>query len=145
MGLSRPALCFLAVLLAFLASTSAAFAQQEVSCEGPLQEDSMRYPTMRVVPRTWRDLAAVPASVVAWDQGDWARFGAFVIPSAAMMWPTEPSFDVYSYEWIQRHRRPGLDRFFYKIRTVPESVVLATYGAVLFTTAWLTKNDRLFE
>jgi membrane-associated phospholipid phosphatase len=105
----------------------------------------MRYPHMRVVPRTWRDLAAVPASVVAWDDADWARFGAFTIPTAGMMMPTQPSFDVWSYEWVKRHRTKQLDTFFVKIKTVPESVFLATYGAILFGTAWLAKNDRLFE
>jgi membrane-associated phospholipid phosphatase len=144
-GLFGPTPRFLAVVVVCLAVAWGASAQDEVSCDGPLQADSMRFPHMRVVPRTWRDLAAVPASVVAWDDADWARFGAFTMPSAAMMWPTEPSFDVWSYEWVKRNKKPALDRLFFKIKTVPESIFLAGYGAVLFSTAYLTKNEQLFE
>ncbi len=143
----RRALCFFSVLacLAVLASSARAQEAEEVSCEGPLQEDSTRYPHMRVVPRFARDFAALPASVVAWDDADWARFGAFTLPTATLMWPAQPSYDVRTYRWVEKHRSPALDTMFLKIKTIPESAFLATYGAVLFSTAWLTKNDRLFE
>jgi membrane-associated phospholipid phosphatase len=146
MGLTRRACLVLAFFTASLAAIPApACAQEEVGCEGPLQEDSLRYPEARVVKRTLFDIAAVPASVVAWDDADWARFGAFTIPSFAMMWPTKPSFDVYSFDWVQAHRKPALDHFFVKLETIPESVFLASYGAILFGTAWISKNKRLFE
>jgi membrane-associated phospholipid phosphatase len=135
-------------VLACLCSLSAPVRAQEVeevSCEGPLQSDSTRYPNMRVVPRFFHDFAALPASVVAWDDGDWARAGAFAIPTTALMWPAEPSYDLRAHRWIKRHERPGLEKFFLKIKTIPESAFLATYGAVLFSTAWFTKNDKLFE
>jgi membrane-associated phospholipid phosphatase len=135
----------MALLLCVVCSTSRAAAQDEVSCDAPLQEDSMRYPNMRVVPRAWRDLAALPASVVAWDDADWARTGAVVMPGLVLMMPAGPSLDVRAQDYFRAHKKPGLDKFFLKLETLPESVFLASYGAVLFGTSWLMKNERLFE
>jgi membrane-associated phospholipid phosphatase len=143
----RRLLRFFSILacLAALAPTVRADDVEEISCEGPLVGDNTRYPNMRVLPRFARDFVSLPGSVVAWDSADWARFGAFTMPTGALMWPIEPSLDVRVNKWLRAHETPKADKFFVKIGTLPESFFLAGYGAVLFSTAWLTKNDRLFE
>lgn len=134
------------VLLIVVSNTLSAQAQErEVRCEGPLQEDRWRAPQARVIPRAWRDLAAVPASVVAWDAADWGRFAAIAAPTLALMLPPNPSPDVRVQRWLRENERPGADKFFLQIKTVPISIALAAYGAVLFSTAWALHDDALFE
>ncbi|MFT3922948.1 MAG: phosphatase PAP2 family protein [Myxococcales bacterium] len=136
----------LTLLLAWLGSqVSGAHAQEEISCEGPLQGDELRFPNARVAPRTLADLAAVPASVVAWDGGDWARFGAIMAPTVALMVPANPSLDVRFQDWLAKRERPSLDRLFVKIKTVPEGVALGVYGAIIFSAAYVRNDKRLFE
>jgi membrane-associated phospholipid phosphatase len=132
-------------LLLVCATTAPVRAEEELTCEGPLQGDELRFPHARVVERTWKDLAAVPASVVGWDGGDWARFGLFVAPTVALMYPAEPSLDARFQRWLKRREKPGLERFFVKIKTIPESIALAAYGAILFSTAYVRQDERLFE
>ncbi len=123
-----------------------ALAQEEISCEGPLQGDELRFPNARVAPRTWADLAAVPASVVTWDGGDWARFGAFAAPTVGLMVPNdERSLDVRFQRWLRERESPGLDRFFVKIKTIPEGIALGVYGAIIFSAAYVRQDKRLFE
>lgn len=124
---------------------TSALAHEEVLCEGPLQQDSLRYPETRIVPRIVRDLVAVPASVVAWDEKDWARFSAFAVPTVAMMWPASPSIDTQIERALPPIRNQPGDRAFLKIDTIPMAMALLGAGGLLFGTAWLTKNDRLFE
>jgi membrane-associated phospholipid phosphatase len=120
--------------------------ENEVRCEGPLQQDHFRVPNARVIPRAWRDLAAVPASVVAWDGADWGRFSAIAIPTLAMMSPPNyRSYDVKLQRWLRENERPGADKLFLQIKTIPISIALASYGAALFGTAWALDNDELFE
>lgn len=133
------------VVVLFLFVAAGARAQEEISCEGPLQGDELRYPNARVVERTWNDLAAVPASVVAWDGGDWLRFSAFAAPTIGLMLPTQPSLDVRLQSYISRHERPWADKLFVKIQTIPEGVFLAAYGAALFSAAYVRDDDKLFE
>jgi membrane-associated phospholipid phosphatase len=139
-------LCMACLACLALAPGMTARAQYEVACDGPLQGDELRFPHAHVAKRTWKDLAAVPASVVAWDAGDWSRFAAFTVPSVAMMLPPdERSLDVRMQRWVRGHKSDAADRFFVKIKTLPESVVLAVYGAVLFSTAYVRDDRRLFE
>lgn len=140
----------LGILIALFAwlgpSVLTARAQEDISCEGPLQGDELRFPNARVAPRTWADLAAVPASVVAWDGGDWARFGAFAVPTVGLMLPNdERSLDVRFQRWVKEREKPGLEKFFVKIKTVPEGIALAAYGAIIFSTAYVRNDKRLFE
>ena len=88
----RRVFCFLSVIacVAALAPAVRADDVKEISCEGPFQGDDTRYPNMRVVPRFARDFLALPGSVVAWDNADWARFGAFSMPTAALMLKLSP-------------------------------------------------------
>jgi membrane-associated phospholipid phosphatase len=128
------------------ASTPQARAQEEISCDGPLQGDELRFPNARVAPRTWADLAAVPASVVGWNGGDWARFGAFAVPTVGLMLPTGgPSLDARFQGWLEKREKPSLEKFFVKIKTVPEGIALAAYGAIIFSAAYVRNDKRLFE
>src|SRR5690606_3854061 len=61
------------------------------------------------------------------------------------MWPIGPSLDVRAYDWLKRNDRKHLRKYFPKIKTLSISSFLVGYGAVLFGTAWLTKNEALFE
>ncbi len=117
----------------------------EVSCEGPLQGDELRFPHARVAERTFKDLAAVPASVVNWDAGDIGRFSAFAVPTIALMVPPNPSLDVRVQRWVKDRESAALDRFLLKIKTIPEGVALAAYGAIIFSAAYVRDDERLFE
>ncbi len=136
---------FLSLLCVFLVTSGRASAQYEVSCEAPLDGDELRFPNARVAERTWKDLAAVPASVVNWDTGDIARFSAFAVPTLALMLPPRPSLDVRFQDWVKDRRSDGLDRFLVKIKTVPEGVTLAVAGAIIFSAAYVRDDKRLFE
>ncbi len=138
----RLVLCVLSTLLSV---SGIAHAQDYVSCDSPLTGDEWRHPEANIAARTWRDLAAVPASVVAWDAQDLTIFGATALTTGALMLPPHDSLDVRFQDWLKEHRKPSLDRMFVKIKTIPEGVVLASYGAILFGTAWLTDNKPLFE
>jgi len=137
----------LALLLVLLlpAVTQVAFAEEFVACESPLTGDELRHPQAHVAKRTWNDLAAIPASVVAWDAQDWTVFGATALATGTLMLPPRDSLDVRFQRWLKANERPGLDRAFVKIKTIPEGFALAGYGALLFGTAYLTDNKRLFE
>lgn len=135
----------LALVLALLTSFQTALADEEMSCNGPLQGDSTRYPTMRITPRVVRDLVAVPASAVAWDGADWGRFGAVTLPGLALTWPARPSLDTQVERWLIKHRSPQAGRSLLVIQTLPMSAALLGYGGILFGAAWLTEHDRLFE
>jgi membrane-associated phospholipid phosphatase len=135
----------LILLLLAVSGASAAEAQELVSCDSPLTGDELRHPQAHVASRTYRDLAAVPASVVAWDARDWSVFGVTAATTATLMLPPKDQFDVRFQDWLKDNRKPSLGRFFVKIKTIPEAVVLAGYGALLFGTAWLTDSKPLFE
>jgi membrane-associated phospholipid phosphatase len=134
-----------AFFLLLLHSVSTARAQEEISCDGPLQEDSLRYPETRVFPRAFRDFAAVPASVVGWDDKDWLRFGAVALPTLALMWPGNPSGDTSIQRYIVDHHSKELDSALLHIGTIPITGGIIAYGGLLFGTAWATHNDKLFE
>jgi hypothetical protein len=141
-------LCILVLCFAWLAAGgSGARAQDaaEVSCDGPLQGDELRFPNANVWKRTVWDVAAVPASVVGWDKGDWLRTAAFVAPTVALMVPPHPSLDVRFQRLVDSNRNKALDHFFVQIKSIPESVALAAYGAIIFSTAYFRKDKRLFE
>ncbi len=133
------------VLVSFSLGHSRAHAYDEVACDGPWQSDSLRHPETRIVPRIVRDLAAVPASAVAWDAKDWGIFSAFAVPTVAMMWPANPSIDTLIERALPPIRTERADKAFLKIDTIPMALALLGYGGVIFGTAWLTKNEQLFE
>ncbi len=140
----------LPLILLFIASCASlpcrvARGQDFVSCNSPLTGDEWRHPQANVASRTWRDLAAVPASVVAWDAQDWSIFGATAAVTGALMLPPKDSLDVRFQDWLKENRKPSLGRFFVKIKTIPEAILLVSYGAALFGTAWVTENKPLFE
>jgi len=120
-------------------------AQDVVDCEGPLTGDELRHPRANVAKRTWNDLAAVPASAVAWDAQDWTIFGSTALATGALMLPPKDSLDVRFQGWLKDNERPFANKLFVKIRTIPEGLTLAGYGALLFGTAYLTDNKKLFE
>ncbi len=119
--------------------------EDTVDCEGPLTGDELRHPRANIAKRTLYDLAAVPASVVAWDAQDWTVFGTTALATGALMLPPKDSLDVRFQRWVENHERPGYDKALIKIGTIPEAVALAGYGALLFGTAYLTDNKKLFE
>jgi len=137
----------LALLLSLLTGSMASSvrAQDVVDCEGPLTGDELRHPRANIAKRTWNDLAAVPASAVAWDAQDWTIFGSTALATGALMLPPRDSLDVRFQGWLKDNERPGYDKAFVKIRTIPEAFTLAGYGVLLFGTAYLTDNKKLFE
>lgn len=137
-------LCVFGLLFAGLLPDRA-HAQEEISCDGPLQGDELRFPNARVAKRTWTDLAALPASIIGWDGGDVARFSAFAAPTLALMMPANPSLDVRMQHWVKQRESSALDKFFPKIKTIPEGLALATYGAIIFASAYVRDDRQLFE
>jgi membrane-associated phospholipid phosphatase len=90
-------------------------------------------------------LAAVPASVVAWDAHDWTRFAALAVPTVALMVPPNPSLDARFQTWLNKNEQPWADTFFFKLKTIPISISLAVYGAAIFGTSWALHDEDVFE
>jgi membrane-associated phospholipid phosphatase len=139
----------ISVIVVLFVGTSHVRAQvdvREVSCESPFTDDALRHPHANIAKRTGLDLLAVPASVVAWDAGDWALFGGASATTLSLMLPSdERSLDVRFQRWLLRHETRSADQLFVKVQTIPAGFLLASYGAMLFGTAWITGNRSLFE
>lgn len=109
--------------------------------EGPLY----RYPNLNIFGRIGTDLIAIPAGVGRWNAADWSKFGAVVVPTVALMWPTNPSLDVELQTWIVDNRTPGWNVFFPRLRNTEMSVGTLAYVGIFWGLGWVTGDSTILE
>ncbi len=111
----------------------------------PLQGPQYRYPNTTLFPRIFIDIVAVPASVVGWDDADWAGFSAVAVPVVALMLPFNPSMDASFQDWVRRNQTQFLDDYLVKVKTPAMSIFTIGYMGVLWGAGWVSQSDTALE
>ena len=111
----------------------------------PFQGPQYRYPHTTLFPRIGLDIIAIPASVVGWDEADWAGFTAVMAPVVVLMLPFNPSLDVEFQRWINANKGGDPTPFLYKVKTPAMSIFTVAYMGAFWGTAWISQDDTVLE
>ncbi len=138
--------CVLTSALPALPATAASAEHQEMEKNlPPLQGPQYRYSELGLFPRLFIDIPAIPASVVGWNNTDWAIFSAVMVPGTALMLPFNPSMDASFQQWVNRNQGPFLDGFFPRISDNIMAVATAGYAFAWWGAGWISDNDTVLE
>lgn len=113
--------------------------------KAPFQRDHYRFPDMKLFPRVFVDVIAIPLAPVGWTPEQWAVSTAVVGTTGWLMLPAGPSVDVRFQDQVRTWENPTVDQLLRKISTWNAAYFTLGVIGVSWLAAAVTQDPAAWE